>query len=127
MCAWSSIVTGKSMTSTLVEEASGETLSRIEKEQRLYSELKALSKRYPVIVNFSGSRFGMGRLQSMSLGNFTVRGSVVTVPREHVMVMLSQRPLNGHKGENKYEMVYDRSVTWGIDSVRLHGSGVGEG
>jgi len=105
MCAWLLTNIGKPMISTLVEEANGETLTRIKREQRLYSRLTRLSKLLRVIVTICGDKSVKGLLQEMTFNHLMVNPSVVRVNRDHVMVTLSSRQLNGHYGIDKLEIV----------------------
>lgn len=103
--------TGRNSMSTLVEEVYGETHTVTETGQRLYTELLALAKQYPVIVNISGAKLKAKRLQSINLDHFLVSDLVAPVPREHVTVTLSKKRLDGH-GQFVFDML-------GIDKSKI--------
>ncbi|AXF52991.1 MAG: hypothetical protein [Caudoviricetes sp.] len=85
---------------TLGAAACGVIPTHTEKEHSLYTELRALSKRYPVIVNISGTRFEKAPLHSMIFDSLMVRDSVVTANRAHVMVTLSKARSSGQSNES---------------------------
>ena len=66
--------------------AFGETHTHTKKEQKLLSELKALTKQYPVTVLTCGIKYRMVRSPLSNSGGLTVSDLVVTVGRDHATV-----------------------------------------
>lgn len=100
--------TGKNLIHTLDVDQFGETITPTKREQELYTELVQLSKRYPVIVNLSGTKYDQAVLHSISLDHLEVYDWVAPVPHDHVMVTLSSQR-------------WDGSTIWTIDKIDVYG------
>lgn len=92
--------------STLLAEPFGETHTVTEKERQLYTELKALSSRYPVIVNICGRSFVQGTLRSISFDHLVVENLDARVNQDHVTVTLLKQRSSGQ-------------LTYKIDSIDI--------
>lgn len=72
---------------TLDAAVFGETRTPTEMERKLISELKQLTKQYPVTVITCGGKSNQVQSLSGNCNRSTVSDLVVTVSREHVTVM----------------------------------------
>lgn len=70
---------------TLDAVAFGETPTPTKQEQKLLTELKALTKQYPVTVLTCGIRYKMVRSPISNSGGLTVSDLVVTVGPDRAM------------------------------------------
>jgi hypothetical protein len=87
-----SIDTIRNLMSTLDVVASGVIPTPTSREQKLYTELKQLSKQYPNIEITFGDSSVKGRLQSMSLDHLTVNVSdAIANPAPVTVKLLKQR------------------------------------